>query len=268
MTVGDRRFDKKSAQCEVGYQMQKQRAVRATLHFSFLCGMILLPACMGGCGSSTAIPTTPFSENAAPTAIAASEYAFSIGDEVDIKLYYHTELNETVVVRSDGKISLQLVGDVVALGTTSVSLSEQLRQRYTAAGLRDPLVTVILRKSAGQKVFVGGEVALPKMVPYEGRLSLSQALFEAGGLKPTAQGNNIVLLRDDLQGKPLVMTVSLEQIFEQQQDVALHPYDVVFVPKSTIARVNEFVDQYILKVLPMSLNGGFTYLLGGTVSAN
>jgi polysaccharide biosynthesis/export protein len=253
---------RKNQEYWVSDPMPLRREVSANLCWGILGGMVLLQACAGGRFSSSPIPSVIMAEDTAPTMVAASEYTFGVGDAVDIKLYYHPDLNEIAVVRSDGKISLQLIGDVVALGATSPSLSQHLREQYAAAGLRDPIVTVMLRKSIGQKVFVGGEVASPKMVSYEGRLSLAQALFEAGGLKSTAQGNNIVLLRDDMQGKPLVMVVSLEQIFEQQRDVALHPYDVVFVPKSTIARVNEFVEQYIVKVLPFSMNAGFQYLLG------
>jgi polysaccharide export outer membrane protein len=243
-------------------------ASRAKFFYSFLGSMLFLHACTGGRFSANPTPVNISADSAEPLTVTASEYSFNVGDEIDVKLYYHPELNETALIRSDGKVSFQLVGDVVAAGMTSASLSQQLHTQYIAAGLRNPIVTVILRKSAGQKVFVGGEVGTPRMIAYEGRLSLSQALFEAGGLKATAQRKNILLLRDNNQGKPLVMTVSLDQIFEQQHDIALHPYDVVFVPKSPIARVNEFVDQYILKVLPITLNGGFTYLLGGTVSSD
>lgn len=254
--------ERKNRECLVSAQMRSRKEVRIWLYVSFLWGVTLLPACMGGRFALPPSASTLPIENATPTASTVAEYTFNIGDEVEVKLYYHPELNETTRVRSDGKISLQLVGDIVAQGTTPALLSQQLHEQYVHAGLRNPLVTVMLRKSAGQKVFVGGEVVSPKMIPYEGRLSLSQALFEAGGLKPTAQQKDIILLRDDTQGKPLVMTVSLDQIFEQQRDVALHPYDVVFVPKSTIARVNEFVEQYIVKVLPLSMNAGFQYLLG------
>lgn len=243
--------------------MRKQEKVTTRIQVSLLCGMLILSACTGGRLPSPAAIANSTIEHSEAT-LADSDYTFGIGDEIQVKFYYHSDLDETAVIRSDGKISLQIVGDVLALGITPSNLAEQLREQYTEAGLRNPTITVMLRKSGGQKVFVGGEVATPKMISYNGKLSLTQALFEAGGFKPTAQRKNIVLLRENGQGKPLGLTVSFDDVLQQQQDIPLRPYDVVFVPKSAIARVNEFVEQYIVKVLPFSINAGFQYLLGST----
>jgi hypothetical protein len=46
-------------------------------------------------------------------------------------------------------------------------------------------------------------------------------------------------------------------------DVVLQPFDVVFVPKSTIAKMDQFVDQYMRQLLPISVNFGFSYIVGG-----
>ncbi len=182
-----------------------------------------------------------------------------------MKLFLHPELNESVVIRSDGKISLQLVGEVNARGVTPGALTETLVTRYAEAGLLKPQVAVILRKAAGQKVFVGGEVNTPKMVTYDGRLTLTQALFEAGGLKPTAEPGGVLVLRDDGQGSPVYMTVSVTQDqLRAGSDLSLHPYDVVVVPKSMIATANQLVEQYLSRMVPTWLSGtaGFSYVKG------
>jgi polysaccharide export outer membrane protein len=157
------------------------------------------------------------------------------------------------------------VGEVNARGVTPGALTETLVTRYTEAGLLRPQVAVILRKVVGQRVFVGGEVNTPKMIPYDGRLTLTQALFEAGGLKPTAEPESVLVLRDDGQGSPLYMTVSVtEDQLRAGSDLPLQPYDVIVVPKSAIATANQFVEQYLSKMVPSWLSGtaGFSYVTG------
>ena len=201
-----------------------------------------------------------------PVAVAEDRrYLLEPGDQIDVKLFLHPELNENVVIRSDGKIALQLVGEVNARGVTPGALTETLVTRYTEAGLLHPKVAVILRKVVGQRVFVGGEVNTPKMIPYDGRLTLTQALFEAGGLKPTAEPESVLVLRDDGQGSPLYMTVSVtEDQLRAGSDLPLQPYDVIVVPKSAIATANQFVEQYLSKMVPSWLSGtaGFSYVTG------
>jgi protein involved in polysaccharide export with SLBB domain len=190
-------------------------------------------------------------------------YMLEVGDQIDVKLFYHSELNETALIQPDGMIMLQLVGKVEARGQTLEALAKHLTDRYSQAGLRNPAVTVMLRKSTGQRVFVGGEVNSPKMVLYEGRLTLAQALFEAGGLKTTAGQENIVVLRNDGRGGALSLRVDFEkEVVQEGKDVPLQPYDVVVVPKSSIAEVNQFVEQYISKMVPTWVSFGFSYLLG------
>jgi protein involved in polysaccharide export with SLBB domain len=199
-----------------------------------------------------------------PEAPATTQpYTLEPGDQVDVKLFYHPELNEAAQIQPDGLIMLQLVGAVQARGTTPEDLAKHLTDRYVHAGLRDPVVTVILRKSTSQKVFVGGEVNNPKMIAYEGRLTLTQALFEAGGMKPTAEPENIVVLRNDGKGRPLLLTVNFdEEVVQAAKDMALQPYDVVIVPKSSIGEANQFVELYLSKMMPTWLSFGFSYLLG------
>jgi hypothetical protein len=70
-----------------------------------------------------------------------------------------------------------------------------------------------------------------------------------------------MLLRDSGTGAPLAMRVDLEEALKSGKgDVPLKPFDVVFLPKSRIAKVNDWVTNYIRQVLPITLTGGFTYL--------
>ena len=71
-------------------------------------------------------------------------------------------------MRPDGRISLQLIPDIVAADLTLTMLTKQLTERY-AADLNQPRVTVIVREFGTQRVFVDGEVGTPGMVPSSAR---------------------------------------------------------------------------------------------------
>jgi len=192
-----------------------------------------------------------------------NEYILQFGDVIDIKFYYNPELNERVTIRPDGKISLQLVDEVEAVGLIPSELDRILTEKYSKI-LSQPEVAVIIQEFAGQKVYVGGEVNSPGLIPISGKLTSLQAIFQAGGFKNTAKLKSIVILRDQGTKKPLFTTINLKEDLKkhtQHNDILLKPYDIIFVPKTTIAKINQFVDQYIKKLLPVSLTVGFSYVL-------
>ena len=84
-------------------------------------------------------------------------YLIQPNDELDVKFFYNPELNETVRVRPDGKISLQLVDDIQAAGLQPIELDEILTKRYSR-DLKMPHITVIVRSFSAQVIYVGGEV--------------------------------------------------------------------------------------------------------------
>jgi len=168
-----------------------------------------------------------------------------------------------VTIRPDGKISLQLIDEVEAVGLTPSELDKNLTEKYSEV-LNNPEVAVIVKEFTRQKVFVGGEVNLPGLIPYSGKLTCLQAIFQAGGFKNTAKLKNIVILRNQGTEKPLFITINLKADLKkpaQHNDILLKPYDVVFIPKTFIAKLNQFVDQYIRQLLPVTTTVGFSYVL-------
>jgi protein involved in polysaccharide export with SLBB domain len=194
---------------------------------------------------------------------ARGDYILERGDEIAIRIFNHPELEDTVQIRPDGKISLLLVDDLTAAGLTSRQLSEALTERY-ARLYRDVQLSVIVRKFANNKVYVGGEVGQPGLVPLTGRFTALTAILQAGGFKGTARTDSVVLLREQ-GGKPQAVKLDLKGVIEAKaQDVVLQPFDVVYVPLSRIAKVDKFVDQYMRQLIPITATAGFTYLLGGS----
>lgn len=183
----------------------------------------------------------------------SSRYLLNSSDVVELKFSYNSDMNERVTIRPDGYLSLAMVGDIEARGKSPEALANDVKARYEGI-LKHPEVVVVVREFAAQRVFIAGEVNAPGVLPLAGRLTLAQALFHAGGAKPSAQLNQVLLLRYQGSNHTSVQVVRMSTIFKgSQPDVALEPYDVIFVPRSKVAKVGAFVEQYINDLVPRSL---------------
>ena len=188
-------------------------------------------------------------------------YILQRGDTIEIKVFNVAELDSTVTIRPDGKISVMLLDDVQAAGLTPARLDEILTTGYAPFYL-DPKVTINVKSFSNLKVYVGGEVGQPGLFALLGEMTAGRAVIQAGGLKGTAKPEHALLLRNSGQGTPVSTRVDLKEVFRgAKPDIALMPFDVIFVPKSRIAKVDDFVDRFIRQMIPISLSAGFSYLL-------
>lgn len=223
--------------------------------------------------------------------IARTKYSLVLkeGDYFDLRFVYNPELNVGTRIRSDGKVSLPLLGDIQAAGLTPENFRQDLIKRYSR-DVRQPdialmlgvnanaypmdiaakkiydqghFVTVTLNKSSGAFVFVGGEVGTPRPVPFDGSMTVLQAIMAAGGKKEGSDLSRVVVLRRgqfDQTEWILTDLVSPTKGKDLKNDVALRAGDVVIVPLSGIAQVGLFVKQWIRDVIP--LYGTYTITLG------
>lgn len=219
---------------------------------SFLVAATFAALGLSGCGSAVQNPASIETAQAVARS-SGGEYILYPGDELDIRFYYNPELNTSVVIRPDGRISLPLANEVQAAGISPSQLAERLRQAYEQE-LRRPELTVIVRSFNAQKVFVGGEVGSPGVIQAIGPMTVLQSIAQAGGFRETARISEVLIIRRDPNGqRPIVIPVDLESVIDgsnTSQDIALAPLDVVYVPKSPIANVNKFIDQYIRQNIP------------------
>lgn len=208
---------------------------------------------------------TAAQSNIAPqSAPGVTEYQLRPGDEIDIKFYYNKDLNEKLRIGPDGRITLQLVGDMQAAGLSASELTQRLLEVYSKHK-KNLEIAVVVRDFSSQQVYVGGEVIRPGSVVTFGNLSATHAIMAAGGFRDTAEASTVVVLRNGGENRePIFMTLNLKQGLEGSGygDITLQPYDVVFVPKTPVARMNQYVRQYIADMLPIDLNVGYNWING------
>ena len=240
---------------------------------ALLAGLIAAIALLAACAPNSVINPASISQmDQQSRAYPQKEYVIAAGDTLDIKFMNNPEFNEIgVPVRPDGRLSLQLAPEVKAAGLTPGQLRDQLTQKY-ASELKKPEITIIVRGFSDQKIFVDGEVLLPGVVGLKGPTTVMRAIAQARGLRETARISNVIVIRKDFEGKPMAANLNLSNVIngtDLSQDIYLMPYDIVYVPKSNIARVNKFVDEYINRVVPGGFPGfqtfanPYRYSLGG-----
>ena len=224
-------------------------------------GWALAALCVAWLGAA---PTASADTEVETSAPASLHYQIARGDSLDVKVFNVEELSEQVVVRPDGKISLQVLDDVEAAGRTPEELAAALQESWSKS-FNEPRVTVVVREFATRNVFVGGEVGADGIVPLRNKMTAVEAVIAAGGFLATAQLSSVMVVHD-AGGKPEAARLDVRKVLDgTAPDLELTPFDVVWVPKSKIARVNMWVEQYVKHVLPINLNGAlqYNYLAGG-----
>jgi polysaccharide export outer membrane protein len=232
--------------------------------------------------------------SAAAGGLQQREYLLHANDELDLKFPYVPGLNETVRIRPDGKIQLQLAGTIQAEGLTPEALQAELKRRYgkvlripelsvilraassqavrtelgmTRAGLAGLEPTVLLRSFQSPQVYVAGEMARPGMFSFTPGLTLMQLLAQAGGHLPSGDIGNLVILRRNAEGTADVLEprLPLRYLAAPDKDIVLQPFDLVLLPPTPIAVLGQNLDQYLFKILPPLRNSsfGFAYNING-----
>jgi polysaccharide biosynthesis/export protein len=201
----------------------------ARLFVPLICGVVTLLASH----VSTQEPARANAPAASAQGVSVpSDYVIGIEDSLGIVFWREQDkaLTTDVVVRPDGKISVPMLNDVMAVGLTPEQLAAAVQQAASKY-IRDAAATVVVREIRSRRVFVMGEVAKPGAVPLAGGMNVLQALAEAGGFLEHANKTNVTIVRT--QG-------SREQRFKfnykdivkgknPEQNIRLLPGDTVLV---------------------------------------
>lgn len=194
------------------------------------------------------------------------------GDFFDLRFVYNPELNIGVRIPAEGTVSLPVVGEVQAAGQRPEDLRQQLICAYrkyikkpdiallvgdtTAKKIHtdEKFIAVTLTKAAAQEVFVGGEINAPKIIKIDGRLTALQGIMRGGGIKDSGDLSRVVILRRGYFDRPEWVQTNLAEPLKGNSianDVELRGGDVVIVPKTGIAKANQYVREYIRDLLPL-----------------
>ncbi len=216
--------------------------------------LLVAAALLPGCTDYSAVPLAPTAVLQSP--VQPATYRMAAGDEIEVRQFFNPELNDRLLVRPDGKVALQLIGDYTVAGKTSEEMRTELVDLYRKQ-VKSPEITIVVRAFGSREVFIGGEVERAGVITFNRPVTVLRAVMEAGGFRNTARVAEVVVARRNPDGTPHIFKVNLQSFMENTdptQDPVLEPYDVVFVPRSRIADVNLLVAQYLRENIPYSFN--------------
>lgn len=160
-----------------------------------------------------------------------TDYVIGAEDVLGVVFWREAELSGDVIVRPDGRITLPVIGELVAAGLTPPQLQKQIHDAATKY-INDPNVAVVVRTINSRKVFVTGRVTTPGTYDLKQSTTVLQAIALAGGLTEYADAKNITVLRTR-NGKTEVLKFNYRDVAKGRrldQNVLLGPGDTIVVP--------------------------------------
>jgi polysaccharide export outer membrane protein len=193
------------------------------------------------------------------------DYRIGTDDVLAISVWDQKDLDQVVSVRPDGKISLPLVGEIDAGGSTVADLAGRLTTQYSKT-VRGAQVTVSVREIRSRTVFFLGGVVRPGPMQLTQDLTVLQALSSVGGAVPTADLESAFVLRGETRIPVNLLTIM--QKGDIKQNLKLQPGDTVVVPNADAVYVQGEVKtpgqvkyaKGLTVVTAIAAAGGFTPL--------
>lgn len=216
--------------------MRKRIAVRST---SLLVALLFALLTVAQAQNEAPAPSNPTkaaasaAKDQAPAGRAHDDtYAIGADDVLAINVWKEPELTRAVPVRSDGKISLPLIGELQAAGATPKQLEEDIAKKLTSY-VSEPEVTVIVQEIRSRKFNVLGMVARPGSFPITHTMTVLDAIAVAGGFRDFAKQKSIYVLRQQPDGTQARLPFNYKDVVKGKsidQNVRLQPGDTVVIP--------------------------------------
>ena len=190
------------------------------------------------------------------------QYTLYPGDQVDIVVASAPELSRTLTVGPDGRVVMPMTQPVMAAGRTFKHIEQELSAQL-GKQLRDPRIAISPRAYAPQQIFVGGEVGQQGTYALSGPVGTLEAIIMAGGMRPTAKTSQVAVLRRAPNGGMMMRAVNIKNgmrnVRENNDNMQLRRGDIVFVPRSGIAEVGVWMQNF-RNALPVDFN--LSYQIG------
>lgn len=178
--------------------------------------------------------TTVPAPMAAPATGKPHDSTFVIGndDHLTIDVWNEPEISRSIPVRSDGRISLPLAGEVQAAGRTPLQLEQEIATKLLSY-ITKPEVTVIVEQINSQKFNILGQVAKPGSYPLTAEMTVLDAIAAAGGFRDFAKQKGVYVLRHNSSGNELRIPFNYKDVIKGKnaaQNIQIQPKDTIVVP--------------------------------------
>lgn len=180
--------------------------------------------------AGTAPPGTNTSSSAKPASVSESDYVIGPDDVLAVNVWKEPELSRSVLVRPDGKITLPLLRDTQASGSTPGQLQAMI-EKSLSDFISKPEVTVIVQEAKSHKFNILGEVQKPGSYLLNSSMTVLDAIALAGGFREWAKVNSIYILRETPSGSSQKIPFHYKDVVKgSAPNVQLNTKDTIIVP--------------------------------------
>ncbi len=213
-------------------------------------------ALLAGCAATTGPPAAP----------EAQPYRVGPPDELTVTILPDPVIEREVVVRPDGMISIDLIGDLSAAGRTTEEIAKEIQKRIRRFK-RNANVTVALTQSLSAPVTVRGEVRAPNTFALERDTRVVEAIGTVGGPTLFAAKSRIKVIRHQ-DGRARVYRVNLSAVENGnlRSNILLVGGDIVVVPPTVSATIGYFLHGIFFplqQILGLGSSGSSSVITGG-----
>lgn len=209
---------------------------RVSSSLALAAGLAILA--LGGCATGRSGNVLPAASFVGSSDEVGENYQIGPSDELNIFVWRNPELSGPIAVRPDGRITTQLITDMIAVGKTPAQLADDIRV-VLSQFIQDPIVSVSVARAQGtfgQQIRIVGATARPAALPYRANMTLLDAMIAVGGLNEYAAGDRARLVRHDRatgrQREYDLRIASLLRRGDISANVKLEPGDVIIIPES------------------------------------
>lgn len=220
-----------------------------------LVGLVLVFA--AGCASTKPAPP--------PKVKSFETYRVGAPDVLTVSILPDPKIEREVVVRPDGMISIDLVGDVPAGGRTVEEIAQDVQKRI-ARYKRGAVVTVGVARATSTAVTLLGEVASARAFALVKETRVAEAIGLSGGLTTFANDDHVKVIRY-ISGETIVFNVDMKAIQkgDLRTNLLLAAGDIIYAPPTVWARIGHAINAMLYPLQPFL---GFGTSLAGSAAAN
>ncbi len=175
-----------------------------------------------------------------------NRYRLCASDVLAVGFPLTPEFDQTIAIQPDGSATLAGVGDVHLEGLTTEESIQAIRTAYSKV-LRDPIVTVELKKFNEPYFIVGGQVRQPGKYDLHGYITATEAIAMAGGFNHDAKHSQVLLFRRVNDDWVEVKNLDLKRILQGRdlaEDPEIRSGDMLYVPQNAISKVKRLIPAY------------------------
>ena len=182
--------------------------------------------------TSTDVKNAPQPASAGATGGHDDTYVIGEADVLSINVWKEADISRSVPVRSDGRISLPLAGEIQAAGQTPLKLEQEIASKLKNY-IAEPEVTVMVQQINSQKFNILGQVSKPGSFPLTNSMTVLDAIALAGGFRDFAKQKSIYVLRQNPGGSETRIPFNYKSVIagkKSSQNIKLQARDTIVVP--------------------------------------